>query len=89
MAYNDKTKQYVYEYKAKNIKRVPFDLQLSEYEELKQAAAAAGMSVNGFIKYTLRAAGAISERAGVAAAVPVGCSGGAAAGGVTPSDNQG
>lgn len=78
MAYNDKTKQYVYEYKSKNIKRVPFDLQISEYEELKQAAAAAGMSVNGFIKHTLRAAGAISERAGVAAAggVPTGETGG-------------
>ena len=72
-----------YRYNAAHLKRVPLDLQLSEYEELKQAAAAAGMSVNGFIKHTLRAAGAISERAGAAAAggVPVGESGGPVSGG--------
>ena len=49
-----------YKYAKAHLKRVPLDLQLSDYEELKQAATAAGMSVNGFIKHTLRAAGAIS-----------------------------
>ena len=89
MSYNEKSYAASVKYKAAKIKRVPFDLQISEYEELKQAATAAGMSVNGFIKHTLRAAGAISERAGGAAGgVPVGESGGAAAGRVTPSDNQ-
>ena len=86
MSYNEKSYAASVKYKAAKIKRVPFDLQISEYEELKQAAAAAGMSVNGFIKHTLRAAGAISARAG---GVPVGDSAGAAAGRVTPSDNQG
>ena len=56
MTYNAKTKQYVYEYKAKNIKRVPLDMQLSEYEELKAAADASGMKVNAFIKQAIKEA---------------------------------
>ena len=56
MSYNDKTKQYVYEYKAKNIKRVPLDMPITEYEQMKQAAAASGLTVNGFIKQAIRAA---------------------------------
>ena len=43
-----------YRYNAAHLKRVPLDLQLSEYEELKQAAVASGMSVNGFIKQAIR-----------------------------------
>ena len=41
-------------YKAKNYKRIPLDVRIEEYEELKQAADKAGESVNGYIKEALR-----------------------------------
>lgn len=50
MPISEKQKQSVYKYKEKNIKRVPLDMQKSDYEKLSDAAAAAGMSVNGYIK---------------------------------------
>ncbi len=37
-------------YKASNIKRVPLDMQVSEYDNMKAHAAYMGESVNGFIK---------------------------------------
>lgn len=37
-------------YKANNIKRVPLDMQVSEYDGMKAHAAKQGESVNGFIK---------------------------------------
>lgn len=37
-------------YKAEKIKRIPLDVQLSKYEEIKVAAASVEESVNGFIK---------------------------------------
>lgn len=50
MAISEKQKQYVIDYKARNIKRVPFDMQKTEYERLAAGASAVGESVNGFIK---------------------------------------
>lgn len=66
--YNEKSKEYRYQYERDKLKRVPLDLQLSDYEELKQAADAAGVSVNGFIKSAIKAAIA----AGSVQAAPVG-----------------
>ena len=43
-----------YKYAAANLKRVPLDLRLSEYDELKQAATVNGETVNGFIKLAIR-----------------------------------
>lgn len=40
-------------YRAKNIKRVPLDMQLTDYETLKAAAEQAGQTVNGFIKQAI------------------------------------
>lgn len=63
-----------YKYAKTHLKRVPLDLQLSDYEELKQAAEAAGLSVNGFIKAAIKAAiaagadPAAGTRGGLAAA---------------------
>lgn len=54
MAYTDKSKQYVYDYKAKKIKRIPLDVQLSDYELIKVAADASGETVNGYIKTAIR-----------------------------------
>ena len=42
-------------YKAEKIKRVPLDMQISFYDEIKAAADQAGESVNGFIKAAIRA----------------------------------
>lgn len=50
MAYSENKRRYNIEYAKQNIKRVPLDMQLSKYEKLKEAAAAAGESVNGYIK---------------------------------------
>lgn len=50
MSTSEKQKQSVYKYKLKNIKRVPLDMQKSDYEKLADAAAALKMSVNGYIK---------------------------------------
>ncbi len=46
--------QSQYKYNAAHLKRVPLDMQLSEYEELKQAATLSGESVNGYIKQAIR-----------------------------------
>lgn len=43
-------------YKAKNIKRIPLDVQLEEYEQIKKAAEHAGLPVNTFIKSAIRRA---------------------------------
>lgn len=40
-------------YKAKNIKRVPLDMQITYYETLKAAAEQAGQTVNGYIKQAI------------------------------------
>ena len=37
-------------YAAKNLKRVPLDMQRTQYDDLKAHAEARGETVNGFIK---------------------------------------
>ena len=46
---SNKTK-YDLEYAKKKLKRIPLDVQKEKYDEIKAAAAAAGASVNGYIK---------------------------------------
>jgi len=41
-------------YNAVNIKRVPLDMQKSDYEKIKAAADSCGESVNGFIKKAIQ-----------------------------------
>lgn len=41
-------------YAATKLKRVPLDMKIAEYDELKQAATNAGESVNGYIKNAIR-----------------------------------
>ncbi len=50
MPYDQRHKENSYRYKKDHIKRVPFDMQKADYEELKAAAMRAGESVNGYIK---------------------------------------
>lgn len=54
MAYNEAAYKAAVKYKAENIKRVPLDMQKSEYEELRIAAEAAGEKVNQYIKKAIR-----------------------------------
>ena len=50
MAYTEAQKRATLKYKAKAYKRIPLDVPVEKYEEIKRAADAAGESVNGFIK---------------------------------------
>lgn len=50
MPYNEVTKAASIKYKAAKIKRVPLDMQKTDYETLQAHAQARGESVNGFIK---------------------------------------
>lgn len=43
-------KKYLLDYHKKNYKRVPLDITLSKYDEIKNAAASVGETVNGYIK---------------------------------------
>ena len=52
--YNEATKKAAYKYKAENIKRVPLDMPISDYEALKQFAADHGEKVNQFIKSAIK-----------------------------------
>ena len=68
--YNEKAREYRYKYEKEKLKRIPLDVQLSEYETIKAAALAAGETVNGYIKTAIRAriaAGAGADVAGYGA----------------------
>lgn len=54
MVYNEKNKLAAYDYKARNIHRIPLDVQNEEYEQIKAAAMAAGETVNGYVKAAIR-----------------------------------
>lgn len=54
MAYNENTYQASKKYREKNIKRVPLDMQISEYELLKSYAEASGEKVNQYIKIAIK-----------------------------------
>lgn len=56
MAVTDSQKQAHYRYEKKALKRIPLDVQKDQYAQIQNAAAAAGESVNGYIK------GAILQR---------------------------
>lgn len=54
MAYNETSYKAANKYKRENIKRVPLDMQKSDYEDLKAAADAKGEKVNEYIKTAIR-----------------------------------
>lgn len=54
MAYNESSYKAANTYKKQNIKRVPLDMQISDYEQLKAAADACGEKVNEYIKKAIR-----------------------------------
>lgn len=54
--YNESRKNSSLKYARENLKRIPLDVQKEQYLQIQAAAAAAGESVNGYIK------GAILQR---------------------------
>lgn len=50
MTYNDKKKAYNMQYAKKNLKRIPLDVPLAKYEEIKTHAENNNESINGYIK---------------------------------------
>ena len=54
MAYNETAYKASQKYKANNIKRVPLDMQIADYEDLKVAAANTGEKVNEYIKKAIK-----------------------------------
>lgn len=54
MAYTEAAKKAADKYKKANIKRIPLDVQIEEYEQYKQAADEAGESLNGYIKKAIK-----------------------------------
>lgn len=53
MSMSDERKEYLYKYQKEKLKRIPLDVQKSDYDRIKAAADNAGMTVNGFIKSVL------------------------------------
>lgn len=54
MVYSEASKNAAAKYRAAHIKRVPLDMQITEYEQLKAAADARGERVNEYIKNAIR-----------------------------------
>ena len=50
MTYDEKKKAYNQEYTKTHYKRIPLDVQLSKYEEIKAAAENSNEKINEFIK---------------------------------------
>ncbi len=50
MPVSEAQKRAMQKYKSKSIKRVPLDMQTSDYESMKKHTENTGESVNGFIK---------------------------------------
>lgn len=53
MAYSESGYKASKKYKDSKIKRIPLDVQMSQYEAIKKYADEHGKSVNGFIKETI------------------------------------
>lgn len=50
MTLSESQKKANNKYKKENIKRIPLDVQNEKYDQIKEAATAAGETVNGYIK---------------------------------------
>ncbi len=55
MSISDAKKQARYKYEREKLKRIPLDVQKTEYERIAAAAANVGETVNGYIKKAIRA----------------------------------
>lgn len=53
--YTDAQKKAILKYAKNNLKRIPLDVQISKYEEIKAAADSKQETVNGYIKKAIDA----------------------------------
>lgn len=53
MTYNENKRKYNDQYKKDHFKRIPLEVQLEKYDQIKAAADNAGESVNGYIKKSI------------------------------------
>ncbi len=49
----EKKKQYSMEYAKQKYKRIPLDVTIEKYEEIKTASQEAGETINGYIKQAI------------------------------------
>lgn len=56
MSISEAQKKAVQKYKEKNIKRIPLDVQINMYNEIKETAEKLGCTVNGYIKNAIKIA---------------------------------
>lgn len=50
MSYKEHKREYIAQYKKEKLKRIPLEVTLDKYDEIKQHADSRSESVNGFIK---------------------------------------
>lgn len=50
MSYKEHKREYIANYKKEKLKRIPLEVSLEKYDEIKQHADSRSESVNGFIK---------------------------------------
>lgn len=65
MRKNDRKKAYNQQYTKENYKRVPLDMQKTDYDKIKAAADTIGKPVNGFIKECIQEKLESLQQAGV------------------------
>ena len=53
MSNSERKTEYNIKYAKDKLKRIPLDVQMEKYEEIKTAATAAGKTVNGYIKIAI------------------------------------
>ena len=54
MAYTEAQKKATLRYKEKAYKRIPLDVRIEEYEELKAYTEKTGQTINGFIRKIIK-----------------------------------
>lgn len=54
MAYTEAQKKATLKYKEKTYKRIPLDMKIEDYEELKTFCEKTGEPINGFIKRIIK-----------------------------------
>nr|DAO40198.1 MAG TPA: hypothetical protein [Caudoviricetes sp.] len=52
---DEKRKEYLLQYEKENIRRIPFNVRRSDYEELKAIVDKEGVPMNAYIKKALNA----------------------------------
>ena len=54
MAYTESSKKATAKYKAREYKRIPLDVRISEYNEIAEHCNKAGKTINGYIRQLIK-----------------------------------